>query len=48
VKLAGEYAREALKLGTAIENKLRTNPDKFGMIGGTDNLHISGDRRGDL
>ena len=32
----GEYAREALQLGTAIENKLGTNPDKFGMIGGTD------------
>ena len=34
--LAGEYAGEALKRGTAIENKLGTNPDKFGMIGGTD------------
>jgi len=36
--LAGEYAGEALKRGTAIENKLGTNPDKFGMIGGTDSL----------
>ena len=34
--LAGEYAREALKRGLAIENKLGTNPYKFGMIGSTD------------
>jgi hypothetical protein len=32
----GEYAREALKRGTAIENKLGTNPYKFGMMGATD------------
>ena len=34
--LAGEYAREALKRGFAIESKLGTNPYKFGMIGATD------------
>ena len=34
--LAGEYAREALKRGMAIESKLGTNPYKFGMIGSTD------------
>ena len=34
--LAGEYAREALKRGLAIENKLGTNPYKFGIIGATD------------
>jgi len=34
--LAGEYAREALKRGLAIEGKLGTNPYKFGMIGSTD------------
>jgi len=34
--LAGEYAREALKQGLAIEAKLGTNPYKFGMIGATD------------
>ena len=34
--LAGEYAREALKRGLAIETKLGTNPYKFGMIGSTD------------
>jgi len=34
--LAGEYAREALKNGLAIEKKLGTNPYKFGMIGSTD------------
>ena len=34
--LAGEYAREALKRGLAIESKLGTNPYKFGMIGATD------------
>ena len=34
--LAGEYAREALKRGLAIEAKLGTNPYKFGMIGSTD------------
>jgi Protein of unknown function (DUF3604) len=34
--LAGEYAREALKRGLAIESKLGTNPYKFGLIGATD------------
>jgi hypothetical protein len=34
--LAGEYAREALKRGLAIESKLGTNPYRFGMIGSTD------------
>ena len=34
--LAGEYAREALKRGLAIEAKTGTNPYKFGMIGSTD------------
>ena len=34
--LAGEYAREALKNGLAIEKRLGTNPYKFGMIGSTD------------
>ena len=34
--LAGEYAREALKRGLKIEDKLGTNPYKFGMIGATD------------
>ena len=34
--LAGEYAREALKSGLAIEAKLGTNPYKFGMVGSTD------------
>ncbi len=34
--LAGEYAREALKRGLAIEARLDTNPYKFGMIGATD------------
>jgi hypothetical protein len=34
--LAGEYAREALKRGLAIEAKLGTNPYKFGIIGATD------------
>ncbi len=34
--LAGEYAREALKRGLAIETRLGTNPYKFGMIGATD------------
>lgn len=34
--LAGEYAREALKRGLAIEARLGTNPYKFGMIGATD------------
>jgi len=31
-----EYAREALKTGLMIENKLGVNPFKFGMIGSTD------------
>jgi hypothetical protein len=34
--LAGEYAREALKRGLAVETKLGTNPYAFGMIGSTD------------
>jgi len=34
--LAGEYAREALKRGLALEARLGTNPYKFGMIGSTD------------
>jgi len=34
--LAGEYAREALKTGLALEERLGTNPYKFGMVGSTD------------
>jgi len=34
--LAGEYAREALKRGLAIEARMGTNPYKFGVVGGTD------------
>jgi hypothetical protein len=34
--LAGEYGREALKRGLAIETRLGTNPYKFGLIGATD------------
>jgi len=34
--LAKEYAREALKNGLLLENKLGTNPYKFGAIGSTD------------
>ncbi len=34
--LAGEYAREALKQGMALEAKFGTNPYQFGMIGSTD------------
>jgi hypothetical protein len=34
--LAGEYAREALKRGLKIEDKLGINPYKFGLIGSTD------------
>jgi hypothetical protein len=34
--LAGEYAREALKSGLAIEARLGTNPYKFGLVGSTD------------
>jgi len=34
--LPGEYAREALKQGLALEARLGTNPYKFGMVGGTD------------
>jgi len=34
--LAGEYARSALKRGLALEERLGTNPYKFGMIGSTD------------
>ena len=32
----GEYAREALKTGLAVSNKLGANPFKFGLIGSTD------------
>jgi len=35
--LAAEYAREALKRGLQLEERLGTNPYKFGMIGSTDN-----------
>ena len=31
-----EYAREALKNGLVLEEKLGTNPYKFGMVGATD------------
>jgi hypothetical protein len=34
--LAGEYAREALKNGLVLEQRLGTNPYKFGMVGSTD------------
>jgi hypothetical protein len=34
--LAGEYAREALKVGLALDAKFGTNPYQFGMIGSTD------------
>ena len=34
--LAGEYAREALKSGLALEARLGTNPYKFGLVGSTD------------
>ena len=34
--LYGEYAREALKRGLMLEEKLGTNPYKFGMVGATD------------
>ena len=34
--LRGEYAREALKIGMRLEDKLGTNPYQFGMIGSTD------------
>jgi len=34
--LKGEYAREALKQGLALEEKLGVNPYKFGMVGATD------------
>ncbi len=34
--LAGEYAREALKRGLALEAKHGINPYKFGMVGSTD------------
>jgi hypothetical protein len=34
--LKGEYAREALKQGLALEQKFGVNPYKFGMIGATD------------
>jgi hypothetical protein len=35
-----EYARSALQVGIRLEDKLGTNPFKFGMIGSTDN-HVS-------
>lgn len=38
--LKGEYAREALKQGLALERKLGTNPYKFG-IGGATDTHTS-------
>ena len=34
--LQREYAREALKVGFTLEEKLGTNPYKFGMVGATD------------
>jgi len=34
--LAGEYAREGLKRGMAIEQELGVNPFKYGMVGATD------------
>jgi hypothetical protein len=34
--LQREYAREALKQGLALEEKLGTNPYKFGLVGATD------------
>lgn len=34
--LQGEYAREALKNGLVLEDRLGTNPYKFGMAGSTD------------
>ena len=34
--LKGEYAREALKTGLKLEDKLGTNPYQFGLIGSTD------------
>jgi Protein of unknown function (DUF3604) len=34
--LQREYAREALKVGFALQKKLGTNPYKFGMVGATD------------
>jgi len=34
--LQREYAREALKTGLALEQKLGTNPYKFGLVGATD------------
>ncbi len=34
--LAGEYAREALKNGLMLDEKLGTNPYKFGLVGSTD------------
>ena len=34
--LKGEYAREALKQGLALEKKFGINPYKFGMVGATD------------
>jgi hypothetical protein len=34
--LAGEYAQEGLKRGLVLEERLRTNPYKFGMVGSTD------------
>ena len=31
-----EYARSALKIGLLLEEKLGSNPYKFGMVGSTD------------
>jgi len=38
--LAGEYLREALKVGLKLESQLGTNPYKLGLIGSTD-VHTS-------
>ncbi|MHC5002763.1 MAG: DUF3604 domain-containing protein [Planctomycetota bacterium] len=34
--LAGEYARSALRIGLKLEQRLGTNPYKFGLVGSTD------------
>ena len=34
--LPNEYARSALQIGLQLEQKLGTNPYKFGMVGATD------------
>ena len=43
--LAGEYAREALKNGLALEKRLGTNPYKFGIAGSYRQPHLAADRR---